>query len=61
MKTLLTNSGLALALLIAPLALAQQPRDPLLEEARKRQEIATQKAELDVKSAMKEAASSRPS
>ena len=60
MKTVLTYGGLALALLIAPLALAQQPRDPLLEDARKRQEIATQKAELDVKSAMKEAASSRP-
>jgi hypothetical protein len=60
MKTLLTIGGLALALLITPLALAQQPRDSLLEDARKRQEVATQKAELDVKSAMKEAASSRP-
>ncbi|HLW64416.1 MAG TPA: hypothetical protein VKS79_03790 [Gemmataceae bacterium] len=59
MKALLTYGGLGLALLMAPLALAQQPRDPLLEDARRRQEIATQKAELDVKSALKEAASAR--
>ncbi|HEV3145485.1 MAG TPA: DUF4974 domain-containing protein [Gemmataceae bacterium] len=61
MKMLLTTGGLAVAMMLAPLALAQEPpRDPLLEDARKRQDIATQKAELDVKSAMKEAASSRP-
>src|SRR5262249_25681805 len=60
MKTLLTIGCLLVAWIIAPLALAQEPRDSLLEEARKRQEVATQKAEFDVKSALKEAAASRP-